>query len=184
MIFFGHRALACVALLPLALLLVLGAASACGSIDEHDILGALAASPPPEDVAGNGGGDDDDTGGNGGGTGECDNAHDLAILSSQLPLHPTVTAIACKLDDCGDDRSCIETCVISGGSSVSGTGLTRDCARCFATAGLCVFQDCSEFCDIELASDGCNTCFLDRCLPDYCDCIGEGIDSDCAAHES
>jgi hypothetical protein len=165
----GRRALPD-GLLALALALAL---VACQDLGERDFLSALAANPPAaDDDGGNGGG------GDGGGTGACDNEADLPILRASA-THPTSLAIGCVLGGCGVDRTCIEGCLVQHTEQTVGAGLSRDCARCFADASRCAFQDCGSTCGLDVGTQDCAACYVERCLPDYCDCIGEGLDTDC-----
>jgi len=163
----GRRLAALARTLALALVVVL---PTCKDLDDNDLLSALAANPPDDE----GGGAGDDGGDDGGGRGACLGSADRAILPNVT--HPTVTALDCGLNQgCGADGGCIEGCVVTA------TGLSRGCARCFADAALCAFEDCEESCAIDLASADCGSCYAEECLPDYCECIGAGLDSDCGA---
>lgn len=226
------------------------AVAGCKSLNEHDILGALAASPPPVDVEEGGGGGDDAGGGasdqctpecgddeacvggrcvtlgqcaepcpesdcevcdgatnecvsrcnpdlceecDGEGRceswcggdqfcnysgcvdstgGKCENAADAALLhrADPEPFDPYQQAYDCKFGGCSDNESCIGECM----SETS--GLSENCARCYARLLLCYYEWCDSWCD----ESTCDTCLADNCGAEYCQCVGSAVEPACA----
>ena len=143
-----------------AALLLAGAA--CQSLDESDLLGALAAAPPPSDDEGGGGG--------GGGEGACTNDQDEAVIAA-VGGNLFDPAIACWSESC--DASCMATCVSQG------YGVSESCARCFVDEVQCAVASCTDECQPDPQGAECTGCIYDSCWGEFCDCAGADLTDSC-----
>ncbi len=100
-------------------------------------------------------------------TDACMNAADLGIIGGD-EVDATGEAQDCGLSCLGDEDpgACSETCVVDA------TGLSGDCAGCYAGVVVCSIQNCLAPCAADPSSEACTSCQAENCLDDYYACTG------------
>ena len=108
--------------------------------------------------------------------GYCENAADLAIIDD---LGGVINNLArdCMLDVGLFDPADVTDCIVNGNEAheLEGTGLSDDCAFCYAETALCGFNECLGPCAADAASEACLACLGENCLPPFCECAGDSI---------
>ena len=96
----------------------------------------------------------------------CINDADLALL---LEVDATGEAQDCGLGCLGDadPGACSATCVAEA------TGLSADCAGCYADTVVCSIENCLAQCATDPSSEACTTCQAENCLDDFYFCTGD-----------
>ena len=104
----------------------------------------------------------------------CDNPDDLAIINS---LDAVVIAQACVIDaECGFDEECIALCIANE------TGISLECAECYAALATCGVRNCLGFCLADEGGPACMGCLETHCLAAFEVCAGitwEGCQPEC-----
>jgi len=110
--------------------------------------------------------------------GACDNTADraeLATLGEEI-VEGKPTALESVIFDCV--MGCLGTIATSSACGVTcmeqNTSFSGGCATCFGEIMQCTFQRCTLQC-IGGASDGCDACRDEKCMPAFEECAGVAI---------
>ncbi len=95
----------------------------------------------------------------------CLNEADAAIIAEG---NATDEAQTCGLGCLGDadPGACASACVVTE------TGLSADCAGCYAGIVVCSIDNCLASCAADPDSEACTTCQAENCLEDFYSCTG------------
>jgi hypothetical protein len=143
--------------------------AACGGDDDEDDGGGASGSGGSSAAAGTGG-----KAGAGGGNVSCDPADDGTcendtdcpkVESGEARSSAQSCGLSCLQDE--DQATCAVTCIVED------TGITQDCAGCYAAAVKCAADNCLAQCGSDPASQACSDCQVENgCRSAFDTCSG------------
>jgi hypothetical protein len=97
--------------------------------------------------------------------GACDNAADLAVISTADVAQLSQDAAFACLQGFSVDLDCATNKIAED------SGMTLDCALCFGEQAVCVASNCAFQC-FDPGSQSCNDCREENCSPLFEPCAG------------
>jgi hypothetical protein len=114
--------------------------------------------------------------------GLCFNTADLLVDKAPVMSHAEACTLCCFAEQ--DPGACSAACItgeVPANDCPEGdSGVTADCATCYATTVLCAIEKCVPAC-LAPDSEACVSCRSQNCDPAFYQC--SGLESDCADGE-